>query len=108
MRLFPDNPESGRLTVVCARGEYSASYIARAVEDAEANLLNLNVTSDVRGDGAVTVDLRFSHRNTGAVARSLLRYGYHVTEADGDAHTETSDSNSLQGPLAVLERYLNI
>lgn len=74
--------------MVCPRRHYSASAIARAVEDADAHLLNLNVTSVIPAspDGvdfdseAMIVDIRASHRNAGAVARSLERYGFHVCD----------------------------
>ena len=33
--LFPPHPEAGDLLVACHRGHYSASAIARAVEDAD-------------------------------------------------------------------------
>ncbi|MDE6684329.1 MAG: hypothetical protein K2J94_04020, partial [Duncaniella sp.] len=45
-RLFPPRDESSRLLVSCITSDYSASRIARAVEDADAHLLNLNVTTD--------------------------------------------------------------
>lgn len=77
--LFPPNPETSELTVVCRRSDYSASLIARAVEDAEAHLLNLNVTSADAGPESMAVDLRVSHRNAGSVARSLERHGFEVT-----------------------------
>lgn len=69
-RLMPARPDASRLTVTCRPGDYSASAIARAVEDCNAHLLNLNVTSDTDADGDLTVELRISHRDTGAVARS--------------------------------------
>ncbi|GFI52668.1 hypothetical protein IMSAGC021_00974 [Muribaculaceae bacterium] len=45
-RLFPKMEESSTLVLTCRRGDYSASRIARAVDDADAHLLNLNVTAD--------------------------------------------------------------
>ena len=78
VHLFPANPETSELTVACPRRDYSASLIARAVEDADAHLLNLNVTSTSDPEGLIWVDLRVSHRNAGAVSRSLERYGYEV------------------------------
>ena len=62
--------------MACYRADYSASRISRAVEDADAHLLNLNVTSEVLPSGEIVIDLRVSHRNAGAVSRSLERYGY--------------------------------
>lgn len=82
-RLFPPRTDSCELTIACRRDDYSASAIARAVEDADAHLLNLNITTDESGVDHVCVDLRVSHRNGGMVARSLERYGYRVTEIRG-------------------------
>lgn len=89
-RLFPPQPESSELTVECPRIDYSASAIARAVEDADAHLLNLNITADTAAEGCVAVDIRVSHRNAGSVARSLERYGFRVIDMGHgfDADTE--------------------
>lgn len=82
-RLFPYTPESSLLTVECPAADYSASSIARAVEDCDAHLLNLNVTSEKSVmPGNVVVDLRVNHRNADAVSRSLERYGFIVTSTD--------------------------
>ncbi|MCM1292456.1 MAG: hypothetical protein NC111_00740 [Bacteroides sp.] len=79
--LFPAQPESSELTVEVPKTDYSASAIARAVEDADAHLLNLNVTSrQPISDQMVSVDIRINHRNGGSVARSLERYGFRVTD----------------------------
>lgn len=79
--LFPPVNESCELTIECNRSDYIASAIARSVEDAEAHLLNLNVTSSVASSPSrIKVDLRVSHRNAGSVARSLERYGFDVIE----------------------------
>ncbi|MCH5246858.1 MAG: hypothetical protein J1E99_01760 [Muribaculaceae bacterium] len=84
-RLFPSNQETSSLKIECNRLDYSASAIARAVEDCNAHLLNLNVTSDAASNnGAVVVDLRVSHRNSSSVVRSLERYGFLVTSVDRD------------------------
>lgn len=79
--LFPAVGESCELTIECRRSDYSASALARAVEDADAHLLNLNVTArPTSAYDRVAVDLRVSHRNGGSVARSLERYGFTVVE----------------------------
>lgn len=77
-RVFPVVGESSELSVSCYRVDYSASVISRAVEDADAHLLNLNVTDEVLPSGEIVVDLRISHRSVMAVVRSLERYGYNV------------------------------
>lgn len=94
-RLFPANGEASELTIECERNHFSASAIARAVEDCDAHLLNMNVTSASGSTPtSVVVDLRVSHRNTASVARSLERYGFTVTGADNDS----------EDPLTVLAR----
>lgn len=64
--------------MACYRTDYSASRISRAVEDCDAHLLNLNVTSQPLDGGEITILLRIGHRNPDSVARSLERYGYRV------------------------------
>ena len=95
-RLFPFLAESSELTVSCLRDQYSASAIARAVEDADAHLLNLNVTSDITGvPNEIVVEIRVSHRHPVSVARSLERYGFNVarvkTSADDPLTREALD-----------------
>ena len=92
-RLFPPVEESSELSVACYRTDYSASRIAHAVEDVDAHLLNLNVTSLVTDHGEVVVDLRVNRRNAASVARSLERYGYRVVDIH-DADEPISDSLS--------------
>ncbi len=123
--FFPPVEESSRLLVGCSREDYSASRIARAVEDCNAHLLNLNVTSmgdsrrgvgrsseaddyDVHSDAKfpVVFDLRVNLRNPGGVSRSLERYGYTVLStcsADDDAVDDTARRR-----IDHLFRYLEI
>lgn len=75
-RLFPLLEDFSELSVACYRSDFSASRISHAVEDADAHLLNLNVTSETLPSGQIVVDLRISHRDAGAVSRSLERYGF--------------------------------
>ena len=103
---MPPNADAGSLTLTCSPGHYSASAIAHAVEDADAHLLNLNVTAEKTDSGDMIVELRVSHRNTLSVARSLARYGFTVVNTDG------TDSDNAAGdrpnPYAALIRYLEI
>lgn len=78
LRLFPPQEDYCEFTIACRRDNYSASAIARAVEDANAHLLNLNITSDDLGPSDLAVALRVNHRDVSAVERSLLRYGYEI------------------------------
>lgn len=82
-RLFPQLQESTELTVTCPPGNYSASAIAHAVEDADAHLLNLNVVEGTEPQSRTTVMLRVNHSRGDSVARSLARYGYDTVEMSG-------------------------
>lgn len=106
-RLFPPVEESSTLLLSCRRGDYSASRIAHAVEDCDAHLLNLNVTSDTDSlDNRIAIEIRVSHRNPISVARSLERYGYEVE--DFDTSTTTSDADLIRSRLAELMHYLEV
>lgn len=102
--LFPPVADSSRLLVGCRREDYSASRIARAVEDCNAHLLNLNVTT-IDGTGApdgyygdddtdpkfpVVFDIRVNHRDTEGIMRSLERYGYTVLDTRNAAGADDS------------------
>ncbi|MBD5260154.1 MAG: hypothetical protein HDS46_05120 [Bacteroides sp.] len=103
--LFAPVQDSCELTVEIDRADYSASAIARAVEDADAHLLNLNVTArEPLQEGCVAVELRVSHRNAGAVGRSLERYGYRVTDIrEGfDANRDTMLENYNELMLSIF------
>ncbi|MDE5727470.1 MAG: hypothetical protein K2H83_00145 [Duncaniella sp.] len=106
-RLYPPRLESSRLLAMCLPGDYSASRIARAVEDADAQLLNLNITSDtLEVENRIVFELRVSHRSPLAVARSLERYGYEVADLIG-AGGESVDER-LSDRVASLIRLLEV
>lgn len=117
--FYPPVAESSRLLIGCSREDYSASRIARAVEDCDAHLLNLNITArpdktgDGEGDGEAfrvpyqyLVDIRVSHRNASGVKRSLERYGYDVLDILSAEHSE--DSEMMRKRIDELFRYLEI
>lgn len=115
--FFPPVAESSRLLVGCRKEDYSASRIARAVEDCNAHLLNLNVTEigsenpfaadDEVSDGKFPVifDLRVSHRNAASISRSLERYGYTVLSAKS---SDNADDDTTRQRIDQLFRYLEI
>ncbi len=103
--LKPLPTDTAWLVVSCPRADYSASAIARAVEDADAHLLSLNVESELDDEGMLRVSLRISHIHSRAVARSLERYGYSVVEtSDGD----DGDNAVLRRRAAELLHILEI
>ena len=104
--LFPAYGDSSTLRVACHRSDYSASKIARAVEDCDAHLLNLNVTSETDPEsGHIIVELRVDHLDPESVARSLERYGYEVVCASfkGDR-----DESLIRTRYDELMHYLNL
>lgn len=105
-RLFPPMEEASTLLLSCIPSDYSASRIARAVEDCDAHLVNLNVTTDgALLDNRVVCELRISHRSPVSVARSLERYGYEVVDTDSRALA----SDPVAGErMAQLLHYLEI
>lgn len=111
-RLFPPLAEGSSLVVAVRQADYLASALARAVEDSDAHLLNLNVGADRTDDDELLVHLRVDRRNTSAVAHSLERYGYRVVEADNIGSVDNSADPDLDATtrdrINSLIRYLEI
>lgn len=87
--LFPELPERCTIYVATLPAQYSASAVARAIEDCDAHLLNLNVTSLTLPTGEVVVRLDTALRNTDPAVRALERYGYRVIHTEGGISPET-------------------
>lgn len=107
--LYCPAPDASHMLVACRRDDYSASCMARAVEDADAHVLNLNVTAlhpEGAGPDMVLVALRVGRRDAAAVARSLARYGYETVDFDGPA--DTADEDTARMRAAALLRYLEM
>lgn len=85
---LPPHPDSCELLVACPPGNYSASALAKAVEDCDAQLLALSVTGMRDADGHPVVMLRANTRAADGIARSLARYGYEVVHSAGDLTPE--------------------
>lgn len=75
--------EATDLLVTCPPGDYSASTLARAVEDCDAHLLNLNVHPRRDDAGDLMISLRVNRLDGESVARSVERYGYRVLSVRG-------------------------
>lgn len=98
---MPPQPESSLLTVACRPEDYSASQLARAVEDSDAHLINLNVTDTRLDDGRITIELRTNRRHAGATARSLERYGYEVLSNNPDNSDDSDNFDNLEADLRL-------
>ena len=104
--LYPVLEGSSHLLLGCRRGDYSASRIARAVEDCDAHLLNLNMMTDDTQSYDMLVDIRVNRLSGEAVARSLARYGYDVLNfTPGD---DPDNDSPLRRRVDELLRYLNV
>lgn len=105
-RLFPPVDDCVELTVTCPATDYSASRIAHAIEDCDAHLINLNVTSP--SDPAsplVEVLLRLAMRNPESAVRALERYGYNTIAV----HTPgTDDSDTFKERVSQLLTHLDL
>ena len=100
--LMPPDPETAELTVKCTPGDFMASAIARAVEDCDAHLINMNVMSARHDDGALLVHLRINRRNAAMVIRSLERYGFELAGYDGDDAEADQDSTLARNANYLL------
>lgn len=103
--LMPRRSDSSTLTVACIPSDFSASQIARAVEDCDAHLVNLNVTDQLTPEGLTIIHLRVTHSDPTSVARSLSRYGYETIDASVDY--EIDDDEARQRALEVAH-YLSL
>ncbi len=108
--LMPPLQEASMITVVCTPSDFSASSIARAVEDSNAHLLNMNVTGARREDGRMTIELRTSLRNSALTERSLARYGYEVVESSSISPEENQSEldDTMRNRAAELLHILEL
>lgn len=103
--LSASTPDTSWVEMEVAASGYSASAVARAVEDADATLLDLIATPDREGLPSLHVSLHVSHSDPSAVVRSLERYGYDVTAASGESN---ADLDTARERFAALSLYLNV
>ena len=100
---MPYLPDTSDIELLCTPSEYSASSLARAVEDADANILSLLTRPEARG--MLRVYLRISHSDPSAAIHSLERYGYIIDKASGPSY---ADADISARRLSELAHYLNI
>lgn len=95
--------DSSLVMLECHPSDYSASLMARAVEDADTHLVDLWSTP---GDaGKVRVTLRVRTLDPTSVAHSLERYGYEVT---GTVSGNSADVLVAAERLMELQALLNV
>lgn len=83
--------------IQCRPDDYSASHIARAVEDADVHLVDL--LTNPADNGYISVTLRVRCEDATGVSHSLERYGYEVTDILGSRPAD---------PSVALERLLAV
>lgn len=104
-QLFPPTPDESHILIGCRRSDYCASRISQAVEDCNAQLLNLNVTAIPSEFSELIVALRVNHRNVEAISRSLTRYGYDVLDARSN---NNADNERMRNRANELLRMLEV
>lgn len=80
--------------------------LARAVEDCNARLLNLNIIPDVDVAPSLAVEMRVNLRDAAPVVRSLARYGFDAVVLQGGECDDLSDTDTHE--MSALERFLSI
>lgn len=105
-RLYPRDEDSSELAVLCRPDDFSASQICRAVEDCDAHVLNLNVTSDRTEEGDLVVVVRVNRRGVESIVRSIERFGHVAVPLTDDASSE--DYRRARERVNELLRYLDI
>ena len=103
--IFPQSSDTSALLVAVWPADYSASAIAKAVEDCDVQLLGLSVTAMRADNGRNIVLLRVGAADTAAISRSLERYGYETisTDAAGDPRLRARDISRVNELLHILE-----
>lgn len=102
--FYPLSEDSCSLLIGCNYDDYIPSRIARAVEDADARILNLNISSRDFPGFEVVVSIRFDHRNPEAVTHSLERYGYNIIDVDAPL----SDQDTINERYLELMHYISM
>ncbi|MDE6392160.1 MAG: hypothetical protein K2L59_02670 [Muribaculaceae bacterium] len=102
-RMIAARPDCSVIELECAPADYSASHIARAVEDADVHLVDL-ITSP--GDeGKLRVTLRVRCEDPEPVAHSLGRYGYEVVRMSGSGEVDRTVAFER---LLALQTLINV
>ncbi|MDE7412593.1 MAG: hypothetical protein K2N05_02215 [Muribaculaceae bacterium] len=102
-RMIAPRDDSSLVTVECVPGDYSASRLAHAVEDADAHIVDLwSVPSD---NGRLRVTMRIRRSDPSSAMHSLERYGYDVVDSAG---SDFQDAEVAFERLLALHTLLNV
>ena len=102
-RVVASRYDCSVIELECTPADYSASLLARAVEDTDAHLVDLlTVPSD---GGRLHVTLRVRCEDPTAAVHSLERYGYNVTDIYGH---ENVDLTASIDRLLALQALINV
>lgn len=102
-RLIALRYDCSVIELLCAPGDYSASHLARAVEDADVHLVDLLSAPAENGNLLVTIRVRCEDPEP--VVHSLERYGYNVVASYG--HGNVPQVASAERLLA-LQAMINV
>lgn len=102
-RMIASRDDSSLICVECAPAEYSASSLARAIEDADAHLVDLwTVPTD---HNTIMATLRVRHIDPSVCVHNLERHGFKVVDAVGASY---SDATLAAERLLQLQALLNV
>ena len=104
-RMIAPRDDCSVITIECSPEEYSASSLARAVEDSDTHLVDLLTAPDE--EGRLKVTLRVRNSDPTSTVRSLERYDYHVVEAHGAGST-LRDAGVAAERIMALQMLLNV
>lgn len=102
-RLIAARDDCSVVEVECTPADYSASIIARAVEDVDVHLVDL--LSHPAEEGKMRVMLRVRCDDPTSVVHSLERYGYEVVSTGG---RRLRDEQISRERLLALQTLLNV
>lgn len=104
-RMIAPRDDSSIITVECPVSSFSASGIARAVEDSDAQLVDL--LSQPSDRGKLKVTLRVRHTDPTEAVLSLERHGFEVVDSHG-AESSSRYAEVALDRLLSLQSFLNV
>lgn len=101
--LFPPVEAGQMFVVACSASDFLPSRLARAVEDCDAHLVNMNVTEFGGNTSPVVAQIRTIGASRSDIIRSLERYGYFVEGED-----DSTEADLFRQRVNEVLLYLNI